>query len=139
MGVYVVVPFYAWFKFYFPLFQTHYHTLILFSFVLWYGNYYHTTKQRKIKFKPKIKLNNNSIYKEHNLLINTYQRHTKVSITKLPIFLCQRWAEFVARRKTEKVYQGVVCQSAKKSASQCQRRCLRRENGGGQIYLQFLE
>ena len=28
MGVYVVVPFYAWFKFYFPLFQTHYHTLI---------------------------------------------------------------------------------------------------------------
>ena len=23
----VVVQFYAWFKFYFPLFQTHYHTL----------------------------------------------------------------------------------------------------------------
>ena len=28
MGVYVVVPFYTQFKFYFPLFQTHYHTLI---------------------------------------------------------------------------------------------------------------
>ena len=26
-GVYVVVQFYPWFKFYFPLFQTHYHTL----------------------------------------------------------------------------------------------------------------
>ena len=25
--VYVVVQFYPWFKFYFPLFQTHYHTL----------------------------------------------------------------------------------------------------------------
>ena len=26
-GIYVVVQFYPWFKFYFPLFQTHYHTL----------------------------------------------------------------------------------------------------------------
>ena len=26
-GAYVVVQFYLWFKFYFPLFQTHYHTL----------------------------------------------------------------------------------------------------------------
>ena len=25
--VYVVVQFYPWFKFYFPLFQSHYHTL----------------------------------------------------------------------------------------------------------------
>ena len=25
--IYVVVQFYPWFKFYFPLFQTHYHTL----------------------------------------------------------------------------------------------------------------
>lgn len=73
------------------------------------------------------------------MLTNIYHRHTKVSIAKLPIFLCHRWAEFVARRKTEKVYQGVVCQSAKKNVSQCQGRCLRRENGGGQIYLQFLE
>ena len=28
MGVYVVVLFYTRFKFYFPLFQTHYHPLI---------------------------------------------------------------------------------------------------------------
>ena len=26
-GVYVVVQFYPWFKFYFPLFQSHYNTL----------------------------------------------------------------------------------------------------------------
>lgn len=75
------------------------------------------------------------------MLTNIYHRHTKVSIAKLSIFLCHRSleAEFVARRKTEKVYQGVVCESAKKKSSQCQSRCLRRENGGGQIYLQFLE
>ena len=28
LGVYVVVQFYPWFKFYFSLFQTHYHTLM---------------------------------------------------------------------------------------------------------------
>ena len=27
-GTYVVVQFYPWFKFYFPLFLTHYHTLL---------------------------------------------------------------------------------------------------------------
>ena len=27
IGVYVVVQFFPWFKFYFPLFKTHYHTL----------------------------------------------------------------------------------------------------------------
>ena len=27
LDVYVVVQFHPWFKFYFPLFQTHYHTL----------------------------------------------------------------------------------------------------------------
>ena len=44
--VYVVVKFYPRLKFYFPLFQTHYPTLP-------------TAKQRKIKFKPRIKLNHN--------------------------------------------------------------------------------
>ena len=44
-----------WFNFYFPLFQTDYHTLP-------YHHDYHTPKQRRIKFKPKIKLNNNIIY-----------------------------------------------------------------------------
>ena len=45
--VYVVVQFYPWFKPYFPLFQTP----------------YHTQKQRKMKFKSRIKLN-------HNIYIN---------------------------------------------------------------------
>ena len=40
MNVEVVVQFYPWFKFYFPLFQTHYHTLP-------------TAKQRKIKFNQR--------------------------------------------------------------------------------------
>ena len=43
----VVVQFSSWFKFYIPLVQTHYHT------------FYHTPKQRKIKFKPRKKLNHN--------------------------------------------------------------------------------
>ena len=47
--VYVVVQFYPWFKFYFLLFQTHYHTLP-----------YPKTKEKK--FNPRIKLNHN-IYK----------------------------------------------------------------------------
>ena len=42
----VVIQFYSWFKFYFPLVQTRYHTL-------------HTPKQRKIKLKPRKKLNHN--------------------------------------------------------------------------------
>ena len=40
MNVEVLVQFYPWFKFYFPLFQTHYHTLP-------------TAKQRKIKFNQR--------------------------------------------------------------------------------------
>ena len=48
-GVFVVAQFYPWFKFYFPLFQTHYHTLP-----------YPETKENKIK--PRIRLNHN-IYK----------------------------------------------------------------------------
>ena len=48
-NIYVVVQFYPWCKFYFPLLQTYYHILP-------------TPKQRKIKFKPRIKLNYN-IYK----------------------------------------------------------------------------
>ena len=46
--VYVVVQFYPWFKPYFPLFQAP----------------FHTQKQRKKKFKSRIKLN-------HNIYINT--------------------------------------------------------------------
>lgn len=42
--VYVVIQIYPWFKIYFLLFQNHYHN-------------YHSKKQRKIKFAPRIKLN----------------------------------------------------------------------------------
>ena len=45
---YVVVQFYPCFKFYFVLFQTHYCVIII---------HYHTPKQKKIKFEPRIKLN----------------------------------------------------------------------------------
>ena len=45
--------FFPWFKFYFPLFKTHYHTLPY-------------QKQRKMKFKPRKKLNHN-IYKLNDL------------------------------------------------------------------------
>ena len=48
--VYVVVQFYPWFKFSFLLFQTHYHVIII---------HYHTQKQKKRKFEPRIKLNHN--------------------------------------------------------------------------------
>ena len=41
-----MVQFYPWFKFYFPSFQTHYHTLPY-------------PKTKEIKFKPRIKLNHN--------------------------------------------------------------------------------
>ena len=41
-GVYVVAQFYLWFKFYFPLFQTNYHTLP-----------YSKTKKNKILTKDK--------------------------------------------------------------------------------------
>ena len=50
LGVYVVVQFYPWFKFSFLLFQTHYHVIII---------HYHTQKQKKRKFEPRIKLNHN--------------------------------------------------------------------------------
>ena len=43
MYIYVMVQFYPWFKFYFPLFQTHYHTL-----------QYPKTKEKKIWTKDKI-------------------------------------------------------------------------------------
>ena len=48
--MYVVVQFYPWFKFYFLLFQTHYHVIII---------HYHTQKQTTIEFEPRIKLNHN--------------------------------------------------------------------------------
>ena len=44
----VVVQFYPWFKFSFLLFQTHYHVIII---------HYHTQKQKKRKFEPRIELN----------------------------------------------------------------------------------
>ena len=47
---YVVAQFYPWFKFSFLLFQTHYHVIII---------HYHTQKQKKRKFEPRIKLNHN--------------------------------------------------------------------------------
>ena len=47
---YIVVQFYPWFKFQFLLFQTHYHHI-----------YYHSPKQKEVKFKPRIKLNHNII------------------------------------------------------------------------------
>ena len=49
-SVYVVVQFYPWFTFSFLLFQTHYHVIII---------HYHTQKQKKRKFEPRIKLNHN--------------------------------------------------------------------------------
>ena len=49
-SVYVVVQFYPWFKFFFLLFQPHYHVIII---------HYHTQKQKKRKFEPRIKLNHN--------------------------------------------------------------------------------
>ena len=45
-----MVQFYPWFKFSFLLFQTHYHIIII---------HYHTQKQKKGKFEPRIKLNHN--------------------------------------------------------------------------------
>ena len=46
-NVYVVVQFYPWFKFYFPLFQI--------SII-----HYNTQKQKEIKFEPRLKLNQNT-------------------------------------------------------------------------------
>ena len=48
--VYVVVQFYSLVKILFLLFQTHYHVIII---------HYHTQKQKKIKFEPRINLNHN--------------------------------------------------------------------------------
>ena len=45
-----MVQFYPWFKFSFLLFQTNYHVIII---------HYHTQKQKKRKFEPRIKLNHN--------------------------------------------------------------------------------
>ena len=49
-NVSVGVQFYPWFKFYFVLFQTHYHIIII---------HFHTQKQKKTKFQPRIKLKHN--------------------------------------------------------------------------------
>ena len=46
LNIYVVVQFYSWFNVYFLLFQKHYHTLPC-------------PQTKKIKFKPRIKLNHN--------------------------------------------------------------------------------
>ena len=45
-SVSVVVQFYPWFKFFFLLFQTHYHQITI-------------TKTKEKKFEPRIKLNHN--------------------------------------------------------------------------------
>ena len=48
LNVNVVVQFYPWFEFHFPLFKNHYYII-----------HYQAQKQKKIKFKPRIKLNQN--------------------------------------------------------------------------------
>ena len=67
MVVYVVVQFYPWFKFYFSLFKL---TIVD----------YHTPKQRKIKFKPRIKLNHN-IYKDK--IMNKCNHASKTVLQKI--------------------------------------------------------
>ena len=54
MHEYIVVQFYPWFKFLFPLFQIHYHTL----------QYPKTKKKQKKNFEPRIKLNHNRYFSE---------------------------------------------------------------------------
>ena len=61
----VVVQFYPWFKFSFLLFQTHYHVIII---------HYHTQKQKKRKFEPRIKLNHNIDIVKPNLLQLLWQQ-----------------------------------------------------------------
>ena len=51
INVTVVLQFYPWFEYYYFLFQTHYHVIIMHS---------HTLKQKKIKFETRIKLNHNT-------------------------------------------------------------------------------
>ena len=60
-GVYVVVKFYPWFQFYFPLFAKS------LSYIC------HTPKQKKIKLKPKI--NCNIVDAEDNLRCKDHQSH----------------------------------------------------------------
>ena len=57
--------FYLWFEFYFPLFQTHYHTLPY-------------PKQWKIKFKPRIEL-------------KVYPELIKVHTSNIEIRPCVKW------------------------------------------------
>ena len=64
-SIYVVVQFYPWFKFSFLLFQTHYHVIII---------HYHTQKQKKRKFEPRVKLNHNIYTKE---LLTDWNFHIK--------------------------------------------------------------
>ena len=54
-----MVQFYPWFKFSFLLFQTHYHIIII---------HYHTQKQKKRKFEPRIKLNHDMFTKKKHPL-----------------------------------------------------------------------
>ena len=65
--IHVVVQFYPWFKFSFLLFQTHYHVIII---------HYHTQKQKKRKFEPRIKLN----YNIHSFYCNAQQRLKEISL-----------------------------------------------------------
>ena len=66
-GVFVVVKFYPWFQFYFPL------IVKSLSYIS------HTPKQKKIKLKPKVKLNFNIIYAEDNLQCKDHQSHRNSS------------------------------------------------------------
>ena len=62
-GVYAVVQFYPWLKFYFPLFQTHYPTL-----------QYPKTKEHKIWTKDKIEPQ-----QIHNSLVESRTRNKKLT------------------------------------------------------------
>ena len=72
MVVYVMVQFYPWFKFYFSLFKL---TIVD----------YHTPKQRKIKFKPRIKFNHN-IYKDKIMNKCNHAPKTVLRIKKIMNF-----------------------------------------------------
>ena len=72
MVVYVMVQFYPWFKFYFSLFKP---TIVD----------YHTPKQRKIKFKPRIKFNHN-IYKDKMMNKCNHAPKTVLQIKKIMNF-----------------------------------------------------
>ena len=86
----VEVQFYPWFKFSFLLFQTHYHVIII---------HYHTQKQNKRKFEPRIKLNHNIYFQNvpawcysrpiKNRFI--FRKRTRSSFPSYVSWLCARF------------------------------------------------